>query len=285
MQIIGGQALLDGVAIRSTRFRVAAKRRENGDIALASAAMERTKLLETPFVRGWILWFVASPNEMDWAIAEHETDTLPPSGTRSPLRVILALVIACAIPQLATTLLLHGSSAPTSLRFGLAMWAVFLVTALAYFLLVGWLFGALEQVYRYNAAFNMALWSANDADEPSRTTLPRHPTWHLQSSLLVMSLVVGAVSLVPALLPIPTLGTWTDHAIAVALRLGLLPITVMLIDELTRVLTRLGDGPLLRIAFAPLAIVNRLVTRTPTENELDVAAAALRELRRLEAQK
>ncbi|HSO34599.1 MAG TPA: DUF1385 domain-containing protein [Labilithrix sp.] len=317
MEIIGGQALLEGVAFRSARWRVAARRCENGDIAIAVGQMARTKLLEVPFVRGFITWFVDAPTELQWAAAELEEEldrrdtdakpvpsehhdyrgsipmrvrsSLPPPGTRRAWHAILVLTAVCALPQVTTDLLMRVlgiAAAPSTALFGAAMLALFLAVVVAYFLLVARVFPDIRRTFQYNAAFKMALWSARDEEEPTTRTITRHPSWHYQSSLVAIVLSAAALALLPAAILAwvpPIQGGWVvQHGVVLGTRLLLLPIIVISVDEGLRALGRLGHGGLMRVLCAPLAFLDGLVVRAPTDKELAVAVAALRELRRVD---
>ena len=69
------------------------------------------------------------------------------------------------------------------------------------------------------------------------------------------------------------------HAVTCGTRVLLTPIVVGFVEELQRLLAERGHGPAVRWTFAPFALLDRLVSVAPTEASLDVAAAALRELR------
>lgn len=56
-------------------------------------------------------------------------------------------------------------------------------------------------------------------------------------------------------------------------------------DEIQRVLARLGHGPVMRVLFAPLVLVDRFGTHEPDEAMLEVASACAAKLRALEEER
>jgi uncharacterized protein YqhQ len=263
--------------------------------------MARTKLLEVPFVRGFIAWFVDSPTERQWAVAKLEeeleqrdtergsdSDSLPPPRTRSAPRVILAAVAACAVPQIATDASMRAlgiTMAPATPLFAVTMLALIVAVVIVYCLLVARAFPDVRRALQYNAAFKMAVWSACEEREPTVATIARNPTWNYCSTFVALLLDAVALTLLPAAilaLVSPIRGAWVvQHGVVLGTRLLLLPLVVSFVDEGLRFLIRVGRGAVVRALFTPLALFDGLVARAPTESELAVAVAALRELRRL----
>lgn len=272
-------------------------------------------MLEVPFVRSFITWFVDAPTELEWAAAELERElegrdggarpsqpehrryresvsgrdrnSLPPPKSRRASRVVLGLVAACALPQIATDLVMRifgVATAPSAVLFGATMLSLTLAAVVIYFLAVARFFPDIRRVFRYNAAFKMALWSVCDEDDPTVAGITRRPSWHYQSSLVALVLDAAALALLPAVILawVPMQGDWAvKHGVVLGLRLLLLPIVVICVDEGLRAAARLGHRGAMRILFAPLALFDGLVARAPTDEEVAVAVAALRELRRV----
>lgn len=313
MEISGGQALLGGVSLRSAHWRVAARRGDNGAIAFTTARATRASALETPFVRAFVLWFLDSPTELEWAAAELEKELLRqdsgtaapapsatpiraetplgPSAPPRPLRVLMAMVFACVVPEVVTDLLLRAigvAAAPSTLLFTATMLAVSVALASGYLLVVRALLSDLRDTFGYNAAVKMALWAAYDDAKATVKGLRRYPSWHYRSNLIAYLPISAVIAIVPALLlaPLSPLdGGWVvKHGVMLAARLLLLPAAVVVVDEGLRALARHGRGTLARAAFAPFAWFDALVTRAPSDDQIAVAAFALRELRRLHSE-
>jgi len=313
---MGGGAILDGVVIRSARWRVAARRCANGTIAIAVGEVARAKLHEVPFVRSFLTWFVDAPSELQWSTAKLEAeregrdsnvkpppreyhdyrgatpvcarDSLPPVGTRSPSRVVLVIVALCALFQIGTHLLLRifgVGAAPSTVLFGIAMVALLVAIEVIYLILIPRVFTDFRKLFQYNAAFKMACWSAGDDAEPTVGTIRRHPSWHYKSGLIALTLDGAALALLPALtlawVP-PMQGNWgVQHGVVLAIRLLLVPIIVTTVEEGLSALNRSARGRVTQLLFAPFALLDGLVARVPTDAELAVAVTALRELRRI----
>jgi uncharacterized protein YqhQ len=318
MEIVSGQALLEGVAMRSTHWRVAAVRRASGRIEIATGRMAREKLLGIPFVRSLVTWFVDSPTEMQWAAEKVEEDqargdaadesppnehhdyrgsipattheSLPPPRTRRVTSVLLMGVLL-GLPQIATELLLRlvgVAAGPTSLPFHACIAAITIALAAAYLGIVGRAFPDLRRTFEYNAAFKKALWSARD-EEPSAETIARRPSWHYQSAPTSFVLVnFGLALLAPPSLAwmgdrfLEAQGFGARQGVLLAVRLVLVPFVVIVVEELARVLARCGHDGAIAVLFRPMTLLDRLVTRPPKNEDLVLAATVLRELKKLE---
>lgn len=292
MRIEGSQALIEGVAMRASEYRVAIVRRSGGELVAGAAYVRASRFASMPIVRGIIAWLVEEPAEMQWAAnvlaseSENPVAELPPPKRRSFARIAAGIVLTQATLQLVTYAGLsafHRSSAPASASFQLAMVGVIFLCGGVYFRIIARI-SEVHRLFRLNAALKMALWAADEPAEPTPAALRRHPSsWHPRSSVVAYVLIVAVLAPLTVgvleLIPAAHGASLVAHAVTCGVRALLTPIVIGLVDELQRHLAKLGHGPAVRWAFAPFALLDRFVTAAPDEDSIEIAAAALRELR------
>ncbi len=302
MEIVGGQALIEGIAIRSTQWCVAAVRRVTGEITIATGRARPSRLRSVPLLRGAVLWLVDLPIENEWAASKFEEDMvkaetdaailpmqredLPEPRTRNAARVITTMVLLQAVPQLVTylgLLALNIDLAPSSARFQGGMTVTAIAAGSLYLLIIRRL-PELHAVLQYASAFKMVLWSATAGEEATPAALRRYPSWHIYGSTIGFVLFAVFLSLfaVGIFANLPPIGDGlASHVTVCGVRVLLLPVVIGIVDELQRGLARLGHGGVVRLALAPLIVFDRLVTTSPTDAQIEVGAVALHELQRL----
>ena len=288
----GGQAVVEGVMIRGERVMAIAVRRPDGEIETHSAplgVLYRSLLRRIPLLRGMlVLWetLALGVRALSWSsgIAAGELDE---DGQPPPLRIgdwaafAMTMTVAVSIffagPVLATAWL--DSLLP-------AGWLVVLVEgALRIALLIGyfWLIGQSEEIQRifqYHGAEHMTIHAFEDgalAVDPANgvvrtgsvAAVRRFDRAHPRcgtSFLLTVAVVSVAVFLLA--------GT-PDLWLRLASRVVLIPPVAALAYELIRFAGRFPSHPLVHWLFAANLALQRLTTREPDDEQIQVAVAAL----------
>lgn len=288
----GGQAVVEGVMIRGERVMAIAVRRPDGEIETHSAPLSvlfRSVLRRVPLLRGvLVLWetLALGVRALSWSsgIAAGELDERgrpPPLSAGDYAGFAVTMTIAVAIffagPVLATAWL--DSLLP-------AGWLVVLVEGgVRVGLLVGyvWLIGQsedIQRVFQYHGAEHMTIHAFEDGalavDAQSgvvrtgsvaavRRFERAHPRCGT-SFLLTIAVVSVAVFLVA--------GT-PDLWLRVASRVALIPLVASLAYEVIRFAGRFPSHPLVHWLFAANLALQRLTTREPDDEQIQVAVAAL----------
>lgn len=276
MEVTRAAAVLDGVALVSRHWRVAAVRR--GDVIVVSSAPARFPGIRAiPVLRGLFAYFIESPTELNWSATEPTPpEQLPPNGFRSPVSLFMMLAWAHGLPQLALHFVAR-SLTRDSWGFQATVLAIQVLVVLLYLHYMPRVRGA-DRLFRYAGAFKKLLWQL---DAP-RTSPTDHPRWHWRSSNITIVLALAIVAaLGGVVLPHLAVGGWGTLLV----RIGLTPLAFGIADEIQRVLARLGHGPVMRVLFAPLVLVDRFGTHEPDEAMLEVASACAAKLRALEEER
>lgn len=267
--LVGGQAIFEGVMVRCGPQWGAAARLEDGHIVTTTGrSSERTGWVwRVQILRGCLATVESvriGLRATRWSLDVSRTDEPPPSWRER----VTATVVLVAV--LAVFLLVPGFAATLGPRWshGLIEGVVRVVLFVGYLVLLG-ANRSIRRTFEYHAAEHMAVssWEATGridrADAVRRSK--HHPRCGTELLVLVVLISVVAFSVLP-----PVTAVW-----GVVLRFVLLPVIAGAAFELTTLAGRAAHPIVRRTLAAPGLLVQRLTTREPTDDQLEVALAAL----------
>jgi len=272
---LGGQAVIEGVMVRSPRFVAVAIRAPQGHCEVAtrqvSSPLLTCKWLRAPFVRGAVALIdgllIGTWALMRSAGAAHADHTAPSAG-KIRLILVRSLTISIALFFLLPTILVRvlAGSAASPLGENLLEGAIRIALVLAFLALVGRI-PAIQRVLQYHGAEHKAIHAYEaglqlDVDSARRMSRfhPRCGT----SFLLVVLLVAVAMF---AALGHPSL------LVRLAERILLLPVVAAASFELLRLALRFRT---LGVVTALGLWLQHLTTQDPDDRQLEVALTALK---------
>src|ERR671939_122992 len=286
---IGGQAVLEGVMMRGPSIWGVAVRKPDGEIAQVSRPVEspmaRHWLLRLPVVRGVIalgeslaIGFRALAISANYAAQEEGKEEVATELSRGQLFFAFAVAIGFAV------LVFKVGPALITDWIGIkAGWFVIVegairVTIFVLYLALISLLPDLRRVFQYHAAEHKAI-NAYEAGEPLEpATVQRFSLIHPRCGTAFLLWVMVIAIFVFALFGRPA-WYWL-----IATRILLLPVIAGLAYELIRFAGKHSEKRWLLTILAPGLWLQRLTTREPTLDQLEVSIRALREvLRREEA--
>lgn len=290
--LLGGQAVLEGVMMRSPKAFAVAVRRPDGTVAMLSETIPswtvRFPWLKVPILRGAAVLIQslalgiralnfstenAFPDE-----ASPQTDSAAPKkkdGIEWSVwgSLALAMVMGVGLFFLLPLVLTQGlhwiwPALGNGVGFNLAEGLIRIVIFLAYMLLIG-LMPDIKRLFRYHGAEHKvvhAYEAKRGMDIPTVQTFTTfHPRCGTSFLLIVMLVSVGVFSLIP--------GAWPLWAKAVS-RLVLVPFIAGLSYEVIRLTAkRMNSGWALAIA-TPGLWLQRITTAPPDDAMVEVALAA-----------
>jgi uncharacterized protein YqhQ len=275
----GGQALIEGVMIRSRTHVVMCVRQPNNEIlthrAEINSLSERHRSLRLPFLRGIIamietlylgvkgIYFSAN------AVLEEEEKL-----TSKELAVVLVLTVALmsvffVVPFLLTTLFNL-----TGVLFNVVEAIVRLAMFLLYLTLVArW--GEFKRVLQYHGAEHKTI-NAHEAEVPLNVAKVRefsrlHPRCGTSFIFIVMCVSILLFSIMPKL----------GFAARLAYRVLLIPAIGGISYELLKLSGKYRDSIITRMLTLPGLAFQRLTTKEPDDDMLEVAIKAVEEATRI----
>jgi uncharacterized protein YqhQ len=288
-QPIGGQAVLEGVMMRGPSAWSVAVRKPDGDIAevnrpIASVLL-RHRWLRIPIVRGVIalgeslaIGFRALAISANYAAQQEDDDgEVQTELSRGQLLFAFGIAIGFALllfkvsPALITNWLPIESTGAFVVVEGLVRVTIFI----AYLLLIS-LLPDLKRVFQYHAAEHKAINAYEAGAELEPETVSRYSLLHVRCGTAFLLYVMVIAIFVFAFFGRPT-WYWL-----IATRILLLPVIAGIAYEVIRFAGKHQQNAALRALLAPGLWLQRLTTREPTLDQIEVSIRALREVLRLE---
>ncbi len=284
----GGQAVIEGVMMRGADSWSVAVRRPSGEIYIerhrVSDFPQRHPIFKRPLVRGVFALFDAMAIGIRaLGIAAREAmpeDEQPLDGRTLGGGLLLALVFFVGVFIVLPNAVL--SLASGVLGNGLAYHLVEGVLRIALFL--GYLsaialLADIRRVFAYHGAEHktIAAWEHGEVLEPD--TVDRYSTLHVRCGtnflIIVMLLALFVYSFAGLVVPAPAGGGWLSAvAYHVILRIVLLPVVAGLAYEGIRLGAMRDDLWIVRVLMQPGLWLQRITTRQPTSDQIEVAIRA-----------
>ena len=304
--LVGGQAVLEGVMMRSPHAWGIAVRKPSGEIVTHSEPLERPseqhKWMGWPVVRGVMtlghamtLGFRAlkfSANAALEELSDGEADGNDSAGNPAKKFEItgwmaglnMAFSIAFFIfmykylPLLATTELkkvnpIFGQQIMFNLMDGLIR--------IAMFLLFVWgisLWKDIRRVYEYHGAEHKTVFAFENGDPLDTAVVQKYSTYHPRCGTSFLMTVMIISMLVYMAIPVHTF--WARFGI----RIALLPLIAGVSYEIIRFAAK-HRGSLFALMTAPGLWLQRITTQPPDDREVECAIVALDEAMKLEKQR
>jgi uncharacterized protein YqhQ len=286
---IGGQAVLEGVMMRSPSSWAVAVRKQNGEIVEVvkhiTSPMQRHRVWRLPVVRGVIalgeslaIGFRALAISANYAAQEEDDDgEVTTEITRGQIIFSFAIAIGFALmlfkvgPALITNWLPIETTGAFVVIEGLIRVTIFI----AYLALVS-LLPDLRRVFQYHAAEHKAINALEAGEELTPERVQRYSLIHPRcgTAFLLWVMVIGIF--VFAFVGQPA-WYWL-----ITSRILLLPVIAGIAYELIRFAGKHSDNRILMTLLAPGLWLQRLTTRHPTLDQIEVSIRALQEVLRAE---
>ncbi len=282
----GGQAVLEGVMIRGQRYMSVAVRRPNGAIALQErplATLYTGVVRRIPLLRGVVvlvetlglgmraLSYSANVNMEDPEAdpnSEVESEELGKGAIASMLLLSFGFAIALffLLPLFASRPLegMFGNDIVSNIAEGAIRLAVFV----AYIWVIGRM-PDIRRVFMYHGAEHMTVHAQERGAplviEAIRKYSPAHP--RCGTAFLLTVMVVAIVVFVI----VPREPLWW----LILSRIIFIPVIAALAYEVIRWSGRYEDNPMVRLITAPNLLLQKLTTRQPDDDQIEVAVAAM----------
>jgi uncharacterized protein YqhQ len=287
---IGGQAVLEGVMMRGPSAWSVAVRKPDGEIAEVnrpiSSFLLKHRWARIPIVRGVFalgeslaIGFRALAISANYAAQEEgeEGEEVQTELSRGQLLFAFGIAIGFALllfkvsPALITNWLPIESTGWFVVVEGLVRVTIFVL----YLVIVG-LMPDLKRVFQYHAAEHKAInaYEAGDPLEPE--VVQRHSLIHVRCGTAFLLYVMVIAIFVFAFVGQPG---WFWLIVS---RIALLPVIAGIAYEVIRFAGKHPQNPVLRTIMAPGLWLQRLTTRAPSLDQIEVSIRALHEVLRLE---
>jgi uncharacterized protein YqhQ len=287
---IGGQAVLEGVMMRSPTAWSVAVRKPNGQIAevnrpVSSALLEH-RWLRIPILRGIValgeslaIGFRALAISANYAAQDEDSEEgdVQTELSKGQLAFAFGIAIGFALllfkvsPALITSWLPIDDNGVFVVVEGLIRVTIFVL-----YLVVLSLLPDLRRVFQYHAAEHKAINAYEAGEELIPAKVAPYSLLHVRCGTAFLLYVMVVAIFVFAFVGQPA-WYWL-----IATRILLLPLIAGIAYEIIRFAGKNATNPALRGLLAPGMWLQRLTTREPTLDQIEVSIRALKEVLRLE---
>ena len=272
----GGQAVIEGVMMRGSRMLAVALRHPEGHIMVETEplneALYRGPISRIPFLRGLVmLWdalglgMKALMMSADVAMGEEVSLSGPVGWGTALVGVGMGVGLFMVLPSFLVGLLAIPLEWLSSLLEGI----VRLFIVVGYMWAVGFM-PDIRRVFAYHGAEHKTINAYEAGAELTVDDVRPFSTAHTRCGTAFLLIVVVLTVLIFAPFNTPSL-LWR-----VLSRITLLPVIAGIAYETLRLTARLADRPWMRVIIAPNLALQRLTTREPDDEMLEVAIAALK---------
>jgi uncharacterized protein YqhQ len=303
---IGGQAVLEGVMMRSPNFvSVAVRRGDTNKIVIKhdpySTILRRYPFLAKPILRGVVtlvesmvqgMGALSFSAEIGGEATGEKTDKLSRTEVVSSMVFAfgMGLLLFVALPHALTAFLTSdqflGISANSPL-FHLIDGIFKMAILLAYVWAISRV-AEIRRVFQYHGAEHKSIYAFEAGEELTVENARRHSTLHPRcGTSFLLFLVVISIAMFSILLPVLGLThfsdtSWKNHLGMIVAKMVLMFPVAGLAYEVIKACACRMDHAFFRAVIAPGMLLQKLTTIEPDDTQLEVALASLRQCLRLE---
>lgn len=277
----GGQAVIEGVMMRGTRSMAVAVRAPDQHIVMHTQALNplyRSRFSRVPFLRGLLgLWDALGLGwqSLSFSASVAAGEDVKFEGPMAWGTMALSLALGLGLFFLAPAGLAQAGERWLGID---PLWGSLVEGLVRLGLIVGylWLIGFMPEVRRlfgYHGAEHKTIHAFEAGAELTPASVRRFPLEHPRcGTAFLLTVVIMSILIFAIIGPLPL---W----LRLVSRLLLIPVVAALAYEYIRFTARNLAHPLVRLLVIPNLALQRLTTREPDEQMLEVAIAAFNAVR------
>ncbi|MGM5482739.1 MAG: DUF1385 domain-containing protein [Nanobdellota archaeon] len=291
---VGGQAVIEGVMMKSPKYYSVAVRKDNKKISSKAwryiSLGEKYKILKLPFLRGVInLWEMLrlGMGALTYSAKESGEEDEELSDFAITMTVIISLLMAVGLFVVLPYVIPHLlgiSEEKNTILFNAVDGFVKILLFVGYVYLIS-LMDDIKRVFQYHGAEHMAVncYENNQALTPKNVM--KYPTYHPRcgTSFIVFVLITMIIvfSFIPLIVKgifpgIDSLGLVLKKLILFLVRLLFILPVAGISYEILRLNSKIGNNFISRLFAFPGKLVQKITTRRPSLDQLEVSIAALK---------
>jgi uncharacterized protein YqhQ len=274
---MGGQAVVEGVMMRGERHWAVAVRTPEGtiDVEVHDVPGWGDRYAKIPFVRGVVNLaesMTLGMRALTWSanqqIPEEERLSGKAMGVTMAISLTLFMAVFIVVPALGARGI-SGLAGIDGFGFHVIEGVMVLGIFLGYLVLIGRL-AEIKKVFQYHGAEHKSIAAYENEVPLTPESAQRFTTAHVRCGTNFLLTVLTIAILVYALIGRPAL------PYLVLSRIVLIPVIAGIAYELIRLAARHMDRRWVQVAMVPGLTLQKLTTREPSLDQIEVAIAALR---------
>ncbi len=301
---VGGQAVIEGVMMRAPKSMAIAVRRQSGEILVKDdrwrSLSEKWRFLRWPFVRGGLMIIEALVNGIqaltfsaNLALEDEEEEALGSGALCLTISfaLVAGIVLFVVLPHVlsgAVFRLFGVSLGVEDMAFHLVDGVIKIAIFLGYVWIIS-LFKDVQRIFEYHGAEHKSVFTYEAGQsltvENARKFSALHPRCGTAFILVVLVLSILFFSLTFPFVPrFDALPSVVNHIIAIVIKILLLFPIAGAAYELIKFSSKNMDHQLVRLVILPGLWMQKLTTGEPSDEQLEVALAALTRALQVHAQ-
>ncbi|MCJ8011204.1 DUF1385 domain-containing protein [Paenibacillus sp. KQZ6P-2] len=300
----GGQAVIEGVMFGGKYVNVTAVRRKNQEITFLEVPKKDKnwirKLRKVPLLRGIVSIIDSSAKgakHLNYSADAYADDSLEPEEreklkekeeSKWSLSMIIGVaavgVLSFLFGKLVLTLLpvfienfLFGEKFDNYIVHNFIEGVIKLLVLLVYLWAISQT-SVIKRLFQYHGAEHKVISTFEAGDELTVANVQKHSRLHYRcgSSFMMLSIVLGVIiySFVP----------WDDMTQRVLQRIILIPVVLAISFEFLKLTNALREVPVLRYLGYPGLWLQKLTTKEPSDDQVEVSIASFKRMLELDAQ-
>jgi len=284
--LIGGQAVIEGVLMRSLSGYSVAVRQPNGSVAIKKDKLvsitKKYPLLKLPVIRGSVVLIqslilgIRALNYSASVVSENEEGKQEMSNAAVATSMITALALGIGIFILAplgiTNLIRHYlMPAMSNFEYNVIDGVIRAIFFFIYLISISFM-DEIRRVFQYHGAEHKTVYTfeANEdlTVENARKKSTLHPRCGTTFLMFVLAISIIVFSFVPSTAP---------FVVKFLARVVLIPLIAGIAYEIIRFAARHLANPFCRALVQPGYWLQRITTKEPDDSQLEIAITALRE--------
>ena len=302
---IGGQAVIEGVMMRSPHFIAVAVRKSDSKIIIKNnpyrGLSEKYPLFRKPVLRGVVTLvesMVQGINALSYAanvVAESESEGEEALSSWAiagsiAMALLLGTGLFVALPHFLTAVITSTSYVGVTAQsplFHLLDGMIKMLILLTYVYLIA-MMKDIHRVFQYHGAEHKSIYTFEAGEDLTIENARKYTTLHPRcGTSFLLFLVLISILVFSIIFPVLQLtelsrNAFLNHVLMVLIKVVLMLPVAGLAYEFIKACAFRMENPLFRMLIWPGMILQKLTTREPEDDQLEVALASLRQVLRLE---
>jgi len=273
---VGGQAVIEGVMMRSKHFWALAVRRPDKTISTKifknSSLTVNNKFLGFIFVRGVVNLIESMAlgfRALSYSVNESTEEDIQFSKKEMTIAIIIAIIFAVGVFFVAPTLIGRSFSNyfPNTIVYNLMEGLVRIGLFLGYILIVSQL-KDIKRIFQYHGAEHKTIQAYENGEGIVLKNVKKYTTVHVRCGTSFLLIVMVVAIVIFALLGRPPL------LLRILYRVLLIPVVAGISYELIKVAGKFSKYKIISILFYPGLLLQKVTTREPDDSQIEVAMSS-----------
>ena len=270
---MGGQAVIEGVLMRSKNKSAVAVRLSNGKIKIKKDKIkQKNKALNLPFIRGFISMIeslIMGIKALTWSSDQQSEQEEQLTKSQMFLTITFSLLFAVLLFIIAPFFITKWLTTFEGFLFNLMDGIVRIIIFFIYLFSIS-MMGDIKTVFQYHGAEHMTVHCYEKKQKLIVENVKKYSTYHPRcgTSFIIIVLVISIL-----VFSLVTAESWIIKLIS---RIILIPVIIGISYEALKLSAKFQNNLFFKILIQPGLWVQRITTNKPTKKQIEVAIAALK---------